>query len=37
MLQRGNKTEKASSRPAPQQLTLAGVLIDKGQAMAQKS
>ena len=37
MPQRGNKTGKVSSRPTPQQMTLAGVLIDKGQAMAQNS
>jgi type I restriction enzyme S subunit len=33
----GNKTEKTSSRLTPQQLTLAGVLVDKGQTMAQNS
>ncbi len=36
-LQQRNKTGETSSRPAPQQMTLAGVLIDKGQAMTQNS
>ena len=35
--QRRDKTEKTSSRPTPQQMTLAEVLVDKGQAMAQNS
>jgi type I restriction enzyme S subunit len=35
--QRGNKTGKKSSSPTPQQMTLAEVLIDKGQARAQNS
>jgi type I restriction enzyme S subunit len=36
-LQGGNKTGGTSSRRTPQQMTLAGVLIDKDQAMAQNS
>ena len=35
--QRRDKTEKTSLRPTPQQLTLAEVLVDKGQAMTQNS